>query len=126
MSYYTNVEFTFADEPPDFGAVLDRARLYLESRRDNYPDVDFVLDQLCHALEAEKGDFKGLYSEDIEGIMAYVSAGFPDVTFFVRGMGEEYPDIWLRLFKGGKVTFRAGPFEDELDSALSDSDDDDD
>ena len=34
MSYYTNVEFTFADEPPDFGAVLDRARQYLESRGD--------------------------------------------------------------------------------------------
>jgi hypothetical protein len=123
MSYYTTVEFTFADEPPDLEAVLDRARPYLESRRDNYPDVDFVLDQLRRALEQEKGDVKGLGSEDIEGLMAHVSAGFPGTAFHVRGMGEEFPDIWLRLFRDGRVIFRAGPFEDELDSALGDDDD---
>ena len=27
MSYYTDVEFTFEDEQPDFEAVLSRARL---------------------------------------------------------------------------------------------------
>jgi len=123
MSYYTNVEFTFADEPPDFGAVLDRARLYLEGRRDIYPDVKFVLDQLRHALEEEKGDFKGLCSDDIEGLMEHVSAGLPGVTFFVRGTGEEYADTWLRLFKDGRTIYRAGPFEDEVESALSDVDD---
>jgi hypothetical protein len=123
MSYYTNIEFTFSDEPPESRAVLDRARLYLESQRDNYPDVVFVLEQLRHALEEEKGDFKGLYSDDIEGLMGHVSAGFPGLVFYVRGFGEEFPDIWLRLFKDGKVIFRLGPFEDELDSALSDGDD---
>jgi hypothetical protein len=123
MSYYTNIEFTFSDKPPEFRAVLDRARLYLESRRNNYPDVDFVLEQLRRALKEEKGDFKGLYSDDIEGLMEHVSAGFPGLVFYVRGLGEEFPDIWLRLFKDGKVIFRVGPFEDELDSALSDDDD---
>jgi hypothetical protein len=117
MSYFTDIEFTFSDEPPAFEAVLDRARLYLESRGDEYP-LDFVLDQLRHGLEEEKGDFKGLYSDDIEGLMEHVSAGFPGIAFFVRGMGEEYSDVWLRLFKDGKVIFRVGPFNDEFDSAL--------
>ena len=58
MSYYTDIEFTFSDERPDFDAVLERARSYLESRKDTYPDVQFVLDQLRHALEEEKGDFR--------------------------------------------------------------------
>jgi hypothetical protein len=118
MSYYTDIEFTFSDEPPDFEAVLDRAGSYLESRRDTYPDVQFVLDQLRHGLEAEKGDFKGLWSDDIEGLMEHVSAGFPGLIFFVRGMGEEFPDVWLRLFRDGKIIFRVGPFEEELDSAF--------
>jgi hypothetical protein len=119
MSYYTDIEFTFADEPPDFEAVLDRARTYLESRgEDKYPDVGFILDQLRRGLEEEKGDFKGLWSDDIEGLMKHVSAGFPGLVFYVRGMGEEFPDVWLRLFKDGKILFRAGPFEDDLDSSL--------
>jgi hypothetical protein len=118
MSYYTNIEFTFSDEPPDVEVVLERARSYLESRRDTYPDVQFVLDQLHHGLEEEKGDFKGLWSDDIEGLMEHVSAGFPGLVFFVRGMGEEFPDVWLRLFRDGKIIFQVGPFEEELDSAL--------
>ena len=50
--------------------------------------------------------------------MEHVSAGFPGLVFFVRGMGEEFPDVWLRLFRDGKIIFRVGPFEEELDSAL--------
>lgn len=124
MSYYTGLEFTFANGPPDFRAVLERAQSYLESHRDTYPDVTFVLDQVRHALEKEMGDIKGLDSDDIEGLMTHVSAGFPGVVFYVRGIGEEFPDVWLRLFKDGKVIFRAGPFEDELHSAF-DADEDD-
>lgn len=118
MSYYTNIEITFADDPPDFEAVIDRARSYLECQGDRYPEVQFVIDQLRDCLDKEKGDFKGLWSDDFEGLMEHVSAGFPGLAFYVRGMGEEFPDVWLRLFRSGKVVFRAGPFEDELDASI--------
>jgi hypothetical protein len=118
MSYYTNVEIGFADDPPDLEAVIGRARSYLESHGDTYPDVQFVLDQLRCCLEEEKGDIKGFWSDDVEGLMEYVSAGFPGVRFYVRGIGEEFPDVWLRLFSDGKIVFRVGPFEDELESSL--------
>jgi hypothetical protein len=116
MSYYTEVEFTFADERPDFEAVLGRARSYLESQEREYA-VDFIIEQLRHALEEEKGDFKGLWSDDIDGLMEYVSAGFPGLVFYVRGMGEEFADVWLRLYEDGKIVSRVGPFEEELDSS---------
>jgi hypothetical protein len=32
MSYYTEIEFKFADEGPDFEAVLSRARSSLEAQ----------------------------------------------------------------------------------------------
>jgi hypothetical protein len=118
MSYYTDVEFTFSDEHPDFETVLGRARSYLELHGDKYPDVEFILDQLRAALEKEKGDFKGLWSDDIEGLMEHVSAGFPGLDFYVRGMGEEFHDVWLRLFRDGKTVFRIGPFEEELESSI--------
>jgi hypothetical protein len=118
MSYYTDIEFTFSDERPDFEAILNRARSYLESQGDRYPDAQFVLDQLRQGLEQEKGDFKGLWSDDIEGLMEYVSGGFPGLVFYVRGMGEEFSDVWLRLFRDGKIIFRVGPFDEEMDSSF--------
>jgi hypothetical protein len=50
MSYDTEIEFTFADEGPDFEAILVRARSYLEAQGREYA-VDFILEQLRHALE---------------------------------------------------------------------------
>ncbi len=32
MSDYTNIEFTYSEEPPDFGVVLDRVRSFLVVR----------------------------------------------------------------------------------------------
>ena len=125
MSYYTEVEFTFADERPDIEAVLGRARSYLESQEREYA-VDFIIEQLRGALEAEKGDVKGLWSDDIDGLMEFVSAGFPGLVFYVRGTGEEFADVWLRLYKDGKIAFRVGPFEEELDSASAEEATDDD
>jgi hypothetical protein len=54
-----------------------------------------------------------LYSHDFEGLMENLSAAFPSITFYVRGIGEEYGTVWLRQFRGGKTTARTGPFENE-------------
>jgi hypothetical protein len=80
--------------------------------------VQFVLDQLRRGLEEEKGSFKGLWSDDVEEVMGHVSEGFPGLVFYVRGMGEEFSDVWLRLFRGGEIIMRVGPFDDELESAF--------
>lgn len=51
--------------------------------------------------------------------MTYASAGFPGLRFYVRDLGEEFPDVWLSLYRDGEILFRSGPFEDELDRGLS-------
>jgi hypothetical protein len=117
MSYYTRTEFTFSDYAPATEAILARARPYLESHERGYI-VEHVLEGLAECIDEEEGDLKGIVSDDIDGLMAHVSAGFPGVTFFVRGMGEEFADLWLRVFRDGKVVFRMGPFDDQLEPAM--------
>ena len=73
MSYFTNVTIIFDVDPPDFDTVLDRARTCLESQGETYSDVDFVLDQLRNCLKRGDFDFKGVYSEDFDRLMTYVT-----------------------------------------------------
>ncbi|HEV2294357.1 MAG TPA: hypothetical protein VGR35_10905 [Tepidisphaeraceae bacterium] len=110
MSYHTHVDFQFSDEPP-IDSVLDRARIYLEAR--GIYAVDDLLEDLRAGFEEGNGLFNKFMSHDFEGLMEHVSAGFPGITFYVRGMGEEYGDVWLRQFADGKTTARTGPFEDD-------------
>ena len=111
MSYFTHVDFQFSDELPAMPAILDTARVYLTAQA--HYSVDDVLDSLGRGLADGNFLFKGLVSQDFDGLMTAISAAFPSIRFYVRGMGEEYGDVWLRQFEGGKAIARTGPFEDE-------------
>ena len=84
------------------------------------PTCSSCLDQLRRCLEEENGDFKGLWSDDIESLMEHVSTGFPGVIFFVRGMGEESMTFGYACSKTVRSPSVSGPFEEELDSSLGD------
>ena len=109
LSYYTRVTFEFSDEPPEVDAVSAVARLWLVAQ--NLYAVDDVLADFNRGWTEGQTEFKGLVSQDVEGLMTYVSAQFPEIGLFVRGMGEEFKDVWLRHFEGGKIVFTLGPFE---------------
>ena len=110
MSYYTHVDIQTSDEI-DVEAVLGLARTYLESQ--GFYSVEHVLEDLKTALSAGSNLFKGMVCDDFEGLLKSVSAAVPTVTFYVRGMGEEFADVWLRQFEGGEVRSAIGPFEVE-------------
>ena len=112
MSYHTHVDFQLSDEVPT-EAVIERAREYLSAR--GMYAVDDLLEDLKAGLQEGSSLFNTFVSHDFEGLMQHVSAGFPDVTFYVRGMGEEYEDVWLRQFENGKTTASTGPFEEDED-----------
>jgi hypothetical protein len=109
MSYYTNVEFQFSDEPPPFNEVEECARAHLESI--GYA-VDDILEDLQRGWEEGKAEFSDLVCEDIEGLLCRVSTKFPQLRIYSRGGGEEPRDFWLREFEGGKVVFSVGPFHE--------------
>lgn len=108
LSYYTRVRFDFSDEPPEIEEVSAIVRSWLSDQ--NY-DVDEKLDDFVRGWIPEgETDFCGLCSDDIEDLMTNVSSHYPHIRFYVRGMGEEFGDVWLRVFEGGKMTFTLGPF----------------
>ncbi len=109
MSYYTHVRFEFSDEPPNASEVAKIARSWLSAQ--NLYAVEDVLSDFARGWSEGQADFNDLVSKDIEGLMESVSAKCPEVRFYVRGMGEEFNDVWLRQFEGGKIVSSLGPFE---------------
>lgn len=108
MSYYTRVRFGFSEDPPGIDEVSTIVRSWLSGQNH---DVEDKLDDFVRGWTPEgETDFCGLWSDDIEDLMINVSSHYPDIVFYVRGMGEEFEDVWLRRFEGGKVTFTLGPF----------------
>ncbi len=113
MSYYTRVTFDFSGEPPSVDDVSKAARPWLAAQ--NLYAVDDVLEDFRRGWTEGQTDFNGLVSQDIEGLMAVISAQCPGIKFYVRGMGEEFKDVWLRQFEDGEIVFQLGPFEQNGD-----------
>jgi hypothetical protein len=109
MSYYSRVTFEFSDEPPAIDNVANIARSWLSEQ--NLYAVDDVVEDLRRGWSEGHTDFCDLVSQDIEGLMMHLSTKYPGRRFYVRGMGEEFHDVWLRQFESGRVVFRMGPFE---------------
>ena len=109
MSYYTRVTFEFSDTPPSVEDVAKIAHSWLVAQ--NCYGVEDVIEDFLRGWAEGRTDFKGLVCRDVEGLMASLSSQYPTIRFFVRGMGEEFNDVWLRQFEGGKIIFKLGPFE---------------
>jgi hypothetical protein len=110
MSYYTRVDIQVSDHI-DAVDVLVHARAYLDAK--GIYAVEDVLEDLNKALSEGSCLFKGMTCGDFEGLMQFVSDALRTVRFFVRGMGEEFPDVWLRQFEDGKSSSPIGPFDVE-------------
>jgi hypothetical protein len=74
--------------------------------------VDHVLEDFERGWNDGSTEFNGLGVEEIEGIVKSVSTSHPKLRIYVRGMGEEYGDMWLRQFENGVTVHAIGPFED--------------
>ena len=41
------------------------------------------------------------------------------MRFYVRGIGEDFSNMWLREYFNGETVFSAGPFERQVSENLS-------
>ena len=75
-------------------------------------DIETVLD------EPFSFAFDGLDTEELIALFDEIARQFPDVRFYVRGVGESFNNMWLREYYDGETVFSAGPFEREVSSNL--------
>jgi hypothetical protein len=110
MSYYTKVRIeTFGEDSVTIEMMLKVAEIYLDAEG-CYATED-ILANLKEGLETGSTDFSDLRSATLGEMFQVLSRTFPTLTFRIWGHGEEHWDIWSREFKGGKQTFKRGPFE---------------
>ena len=96
MGYETNYSLSRTENLP---STLEIAKLICEDN--GYPSEQEYME---HALEYGYGIKWYKHEED----MIKVSEHWPDVEFVLDGVGEEFPDIWRKTFKNGKINrFRA-------------------
>ena len=107
MSYSTRIDIQFSHDAPAFDDVIDCVRAQFDRERFG---VDDILAELQRGWEEGKAEFNRLECSDVEGLMRRISAKFPKNRMCVRGIGEEWRDLWLREFEAGKIVYSAGPF----------------
>jgi hypothetical protein len=117
MSYYSQLQLSWDDSdfPQGNLTVEMLGEIASEFANTNNWSQEIVSD-LKGACESEQlGDlgFNNAYSHGINELLEFVSKKFPEVTFYAKGSGEEFLDIWIRVYRGGFATMQFGPFVSE-------------
>ena len=114
MSYYTTVEVQYHEaESLDIGSI----EAALERRLNDDGISHDVLVDLKTAFSEGRAMLKvhGAYAVSL---MEFIHKQLPNLSFGVRGWGEELRDVWVREFRRGQDPFTIGPFgEDEQKSS---------
>ncbi len=108
MSWWTSVDFDYLGDTPEFDIEDARAEIELMVSANKYHA--HVAGDICDLITKKKASFKIISYAAIE-LFSILAARFPDISFAVRGRGEDIRDIWLREYEGGKTTFALGPPE---------------
>ncbi len=108
MSFYTQVKLFQLDVRDfDIPALSERIDTIV---RDEQMHEDVAAD-IRQLLADEEVGFS-LDSRSVIALMTKVAALAPEVTFAIRGFGEEPRTIWVREYEDGRERFAFGPPED--------------
>ena len=118
MSYYTRMELNWDDGGYAAGSlsaddVLQAARPFVET---NDWGVDDVLADLKESVSGgglDRPGYNRISAFDLIAMIETVSRAFPQVTFYARGVGEDYFDIWARQYRDGNVLMESRPIDPE-------------
>jgi hypothetical protein len=113
MSWWTWVDFAYivSEEMGDAREFdVKRARPEIEEIVDAQGYHHHVATDMCELLAEKQAAFK-INSFGVMALFSALAARFPDVSFAIRGRGEDIRDVWIREFVGGKNTFAFGPPE---------------
>ena len=113
MSWWTFVDFAYVDsEESGSTAEFDVARMRTEFEAIvSAQRLHAVVSQdICDLFAGGRADFK-LNSYAVIELFSKLALSFPNISFAIRGRGEDIRDIWVREYAGGRNTFAFGPPE---------------
>jgi hypothetical protein len=118
MSYYTRLELDWDDSDHPKGSLTanEIAEAAREYARASDWGIDDVLADLRESASGNGLDHPGYNRITPSGLiemLATISRTFPQVTFYARGIGEEYFETWARHLRAGQILWEFGPFEPE-------------
>lgn len=113
MSWYTWVDLDYVyseelGESPEFDLEDSRAEIELLVTSNKYHRD--VAKDIFDLVTKKEATFK-LISYAVIELFSILAAKYPEVSFAVRGRGEDIRDIWLREYAGGKNILALGPPE---------------
>ena len=113
MSWYTWVDFDYIyseelGETPEFDLEQARAEIELLVISNKYHRD--VAKDICDLVTKKEASFK-LISYAVIELLSGLAEKYPQISFAVRGRGEDIRDIWLREYAGGKNILALGPPE---------------
>jgi len=119
MSYYTVLQLSWDDSDYPKGNIAAQdvvtAAAPHVTRSGWHSDA---LKDLETAASAGFGNhasgFKNIHGFALVRMLQDVSRALPLVTFFARGIGEEFDDMWLVQIRAGEIERKAGPLADDL------------
>ena len=115
MSYYTRLELQWDDADYALGTLTPE--MVCAAAEDFILRSGWsraVLDDLrVSAAGKSLGNwgYNDVCAEALIEMFREISRAFPVITFFVRGIGEDMVDTWIREFRAGEVIAKFGPFE---------------
>lgn len=114
MSWWTSVDFAYVDSEDSSG---DTAEFDVEQIRTEIEAIvsaqrlhSDVAKDVCALLVNGRADFK-LNSYAVIELFSKLAIRFPEISFAVRGRGEDIRDIWFRVYSRGRNTSALGPPE---------------
>jgi len=116
MSYYIQLSLSWNDSDHNKGSVqtdhvVDAARSFVLKQQWSEHVLEDLRDSCGSELLGRPG-FKSVMSFGVIELLRSVSQQLPDVTFYAKGAGEEFGDIWLREYRAGVVVKENGPFDE--------------
>jgi hypothetical protein len=116
MSSHSQLSLSWNDSDRAAGSlqvdqVVESARDFVHQQGWS-EDVLEDLRSSCNSDLLGEPGFNGVMSYGIIEMIKSVSEAYPDTTFYAKGAGEEFGDLWLREFRAGVEQRRQGPFDD--------------
>lgn len=114
MSYYTRVKMFISGEDINPFGIQSDANRFLRcveeflAQSGDFPVQDYLGD-FRELLENGEVLLKGWCVEYAEDLLKHLTTSFPNGLFGMRGMGEEFDDVWIRYAKAGEVYDRRPP-----------------